>query len=129
MSFYILCCDVLNVMYEVFKKPQKRTSAGETREQYYKRMGVWAKAKAKKGAFERRIIKFKQEEINAYEYELVNAAKLMYHSYKDILWTKHHPGNRQGSCGFQSICKYGEGTTTETKKFYTRPVTNHHPEL
>lgn len=117
-----------DAMYEVLKKCQRRRDKGETTEEYYHRLGKWTKANYKT-AIERRVISFTQEEIDAYEYELIHAGKLMYFSYRDILWTKHHPGNRQGGCGFSGICKHGEFTTTETKRFYTRPAKEQHPEL
>lgn len=113
---------VEGTIYDIIKKAEpKKSLSPQELGQFY--MGFHERY------FERpKPLVFSDEEIEAYESDLLQATELMKYAECEGLWPKHHPGNRYGGCAYAAYCLHGE-ETVERGQYYTRPIDELHPEL
>jgi len=119
--------DVVGAIYDIYKKPQYKR-CGMTDEQYTERIGE-AYLLERDRYFERRSIRFPQEQIDAYFWDINNVAEDIQQHLESGIWSKHHPRNRKGGCSYRSICTKPDKTEIDWTKFYRRLLKNFNPEL
>lgn len=103
---------VAGVLYDVYKKPQITQGKYEPDETYWKRISDAYLLGVDK-YYERKIIRFSEDELEEYEQELMQTAVLIAFSRANGYWPRHHPKNRMGKCAFFELCVHGEHTSVE----------------
>ncbi len=111
------------VLYDVYGKPQIRQRQNETPEAFTERLGDTYLHDYMK-YFQRRLIPFTPEEIEAYKWDLDGVAQDIEAHLISGNWSKHHPQNRFGACAFLPICTRGDESG-----FFIRDEKTLNPEL
>ena len=127
--------NVKGCLYDIFKKPGIKQRQGESLEHFTERLGLtYASAEGREKYFERNKIYFDTDRVENYWVELVHVAHMIYHSWINGYWPKHHPGNRFGGCAYRSLCvnSGNDGICSDPQileKFYVRSAEEFNPEL